>query len=70
MDKPLVEKAVYSLAELCHLTSLSRSCIYQEIRKGRLKAVKRGRRTLVLQVEVRRWLESLPAAVDSSSEEP
>lgn len=41
-------KLAYSVAEFCQATSLSRSLIYEEIRKGRLRATKIGTRTVIL----------------------
>ena len=39
----------------------SRSFIYEAIKKGLLKARKGGRRTVILDDDYRRFLESLPA---------
>jgi excisionase family DNA binding protein len=52
-------KLAYSIAELPELISLGRSQIYEEIRAGRLRTVKAGRRTLVLAEDLRSWLLSL-----------
>jgi hypothetical protein len=43
-------------------TSLSRSLVYEEIRKGHLKVRKCGRRTVVLNDDLRAWLLSLPTS--------
>ena len=48
------------IAEACKLTSLSRSRLYGELREGRLKACKAGRRTLIPLAELHRWLAALP----------
>jgi excisionase family DNA binding protein len=51
----------YTIAEVCIVGRTGRTSIYDAINKGELQARKRGRRTLILADELRRWLESLPA---------
>jgi excisionase family DNA binding protein len=51
----------YSIAEACALTSAGKTALYQAIKRGALRAVKRGRRTLILDQDLRRWIEALPA---------
>jgi hypothetical protein len=56
--RPLVsvEPAVFlTVQRFCHDRSLPRSSFYKELKAGRLKAVKRGRRTLVHQDEAKRY---------------
>lgn len=48
------------IPQALELTSLSRSRLYAEIREGRLKACKSGRRTLIAMSELSRWLAALP----------
>jgi excisionase family DNA binding protein len=43
-------------------TGISRSEIYRLLARGKLKAVKSGRSTLVLMASVREYLDSLPLA--------
>lgn len=38
-----------------------RSYLYNEINAGRLRAIKRGRRTIVLEEDLQTWLAKLPA---------
>jgi excisionase family DNA binding protein len=57
MNSPLA----YSIAEACAAARAGRTAIYEAIRVGALRAVKRGRRTIVLADDLRRYLESLPA---------
>jgi excisionase family DNA binding protein len=59
MQQNAYGRLAYSIAELPELISLGRSQIYEEIRAGRLRTVKSGRRTLVLDEDLRSWLLSL-----------
>lgn len=57
-----LDKLAYSIKDVCQLTSLSRSMLYTEISEGRLRAVKRGNRTLILAVDLREWITRWPAS--------
>jgi predicted DNA-binding transcriptional regulator AlpA len=50
----------HSIPDVCRKTSLGRTALYEEIKAGRLKACKAGRRTVVLDSDLRAWLVSLP----------
>jgi excisionase family DNA binding protein len=51
----------YSVAEACSVARAGRTAIYEAIRDGALTARKRGRKTLILPEDLRRWVEGHPA---------
>jgi len=51
----------YTVEDAARVASLGRTALYAEIKAGRLRAHKIGRRTVILAASLRDWLESLPA---------
>ncbi len=51
-----MERIAYSIAELARGTGLSLSFLRLEIRRGRLRATRCGRRVLITVEELRRYL--------------
>jgi hypothetical protein len=46
----------FSIDEFCRRYGIGRQLAYDEIKAGRLKVIKRGRRTLVRRVDAAEWL--------------
>jgi excisionase family DNA binding protein len=55
----------YTIPQACEVSGLSRSSLYALLQCGKVRAVKHGKRTLILDAELRRWLNSLPTAQSS-----
>jgi excisionase family DNA binding protein len=55
-------RRAHTILETCALTGLGRDTIYTAIRDGRLVARKLGRRTLITDDDLRRFLAELPRA--------
>jgi excisionase family DNA binding protein len=49
-----------TLKDFCDAYRLCREKAYQEIRAGRLRAVKVGRKTLILRADAEVWAAALP----------
>jgi excisionase family DNA binding protein len=62
MPDPLV----HTIADACLIACTGRTALYEAIRSGALRAVKRGRRTLILDEDLRRWIKSLPSIATKS----
>lgn len=55
-DTPLA----HTIEDAARITTCGRTSIYQAIKDGALKARKFGRRTLILDTDLRAWLAALP----------
>ena len=59
--------SAFSIDDFCSRYGIGRSTIYDEIRTGRLEAVKVGRRTLITEQAGQDWLRSLPKAGEAAA---
>jgi excisionase family DNA binding protein len=60
----MITPLAHSVPEACSIACAGRTALYQAIRSGALRAVKRGRRTLIPDEDLRRWVQALPPVND------
>jgi excisionase family DNA binding protein len=51
---------VLSVTEACRVFGVGRSFLFEQLKRGALKAKKAGRRTLLARSELERWFRDLP----------
>ena len=61
MSKGTKVSFAYTIAEACAVGRIGRTSFYKAVRNGELRAIKCGRRTLILPADLQSWLESRPA---------
>ena len=64
-----MNKMALRVSETCKTYGVSRTFLYGEIKAGRLRARKAGRRTLIDPVDAELWLKSLPVWGDTDTRE-
>jgi excisionase family DNA binding protein len=55
---PCLTKLAYTLDEVAELSGHCRSSLYELVNEGKLRAVKSGRRTLILAEDLRSWMDT------------
>jgi excisionase family DNA binding protein len=59
--KSMPDKAALTIDEARYVCNIGRSTLYEEIKAGRIRAIKFGKRTLIPADEPAKWLERLAA---------
>ena len=63
-----MQQLAYTIPQVCTLSCIGRTTVYHAIKTGALRAVKSGRRTLVLDGDLRAWIEGLrPIRTESNA---
>ncbi|HET9658572.1 MAG TPA: helix-turn-helix domain-containing protein [Kineosporiaceae bacterium] len=60
-----VRRAVYTVAEVSQMLSLSRGSTYAMVRSGEIPALKLGSRWVIPKRRFHAWLDNLPEATDA-----
>jgi excisionase family DNA binding protein len=60
IESQFPEIGALTIREFCRWSGIGATKTFSEIREGRLRAVKFGKRTLVRLDDARRWLDALP----------
>jgi excisionase family DNA binding protein len=63
----MAEKLTYTIAEVCSVGNFGRTTAYAAIKAGTLRAVKVGRRTIVLAKDLDEFLQNLPPVHSGAS---
>jgi hypothetical protein len=66
----IMEPLALTVAQAARLGGPCRSAIYQDIRAGRLRAIKRGRSTFILMEDYKAYLASFPSFHDKANRLP
>lgn len=57
-----IEPLAYTVAEAVKAAAISRTELYRAVGRNELTLRKRGKRSIILADELKRWLASLPSA--------
>jgi len=50
----------WSIIQFCHCFGIGRTTVYEQIKQGRLRARKIGKRTIITDYDAEEWLRNLP----------
>ena len=63
----ITSREAFAVREFCARYGICRDTFYNEIRRGRLRVRKLGKRTLILKADAQAWADSLPPLELSAS---
>jgi excisionase family DNA binding protein len=55
-----IAKEAFTVRELCARYGICRATFYAEVKRGRLRAIKLGKKTIVMRADAEVWAASLP----------
>jgi excisionase family DNA binding protein len=61
------ERLAFSIMEAAKASAVSRTELYRAVQRGELILRKRGKRSLILAADLRRWIEALPVATPKAA---
>lgn len=67
VDRP--QKRALSIAVFCETYAIGRTTVYSEIKSGRLRAKKCGKRTIITDEDGQDWLRNLPPSNEANPNE-
>jgi excisionase family DNA binding protein len=53
-------REAFAIGEFCARYGICRDTFYQEVRRGRLRAVKLGKKTIILKTDAAAWVATMP----------
>jgi excisionase family DNA binding protein len=62
LPEPKPKPIAVGIVQAANIAGVGRSFLYEEIRQGRLRIRKAGRRTLVVLSDLDRWISALPTS--------
>jgi excisionase family DNA binding protein len=55
------DREAFAVREFCARYGICRQTFYDEVRRGRLRALKLGKKTIVLRADADAWVATMPA---------
>jgi excisionase family DNA binding protein len=66
-SSPISAQRAFSIEEFCRRYGVGRTKVYEELKLGRLRALKVGRRTIISKDDAENWLLHLPLMKTTNS---